>query len=39
MEADAEVITKALLAEDVSHPEFGLVLNDVLVLAAEFPFL
>ena len=39
MEADAEVITKALLAEDVSHPEFGLVLNDVLVLAAEFRFL
>jgi len=39
LEGDAEVITKALLAEDVSHPEVGLVLNDVLVLAAEFRFL
>lgn len=38
MEVDVEVFTKALLVEDVSHPEFGLVLNDVLVLVTEFLF-
>lgn len=38
VKGDAEVIVRALLAKDGSHPEYGHVLNDALSLAAEFHF-
>jgi len=38
VEGDAEVIMKALLIKDGSHPEYGHVLNDALSSAVEFRF-
>ena len=36
MEGDAEVIVKTILADDVSHPKYGLMICDILILAADF---
>lgn len=36
VEGDAKVIVKAIMADDVSHPEHGLVISDALILAADF---
>ena len=36
VEGDAELIIRALHCREVFHPEFGLVIQDCLVLAAEF---
>ena len=38
IEEDAEVITKAICNKDVSHPEYGHVIEDILVLARDFHF-
>lgn len=38
VEGDVEVILKALLVSDVSPPEYGHVLSNILVLANEFCF-
>lgn len=38
IEGDVEVIVRALLVKDGSHPEYGHVLNDALSLIAEFHF-
>ena len=38
VEGGIEVIIKVILTEDVSHPEFALVISNVLVLAAGFRF-
>ena len=35
-EGDAEIIIKSLLARDVSHPEYGHVIQDVLFIASGF---
>ena len=37
-EGDAELIIKALLGREVDHPEYGHVIQDSLVLAADFQF-
>ena len=35
---DAEIVTKALLDGGSNHPEFGLVINDSLMLASDLRF-
>lgn len=37
-EGDAEVVIIAICKKDVSHPEYGNVIEDILVLAKEFHF-
>lgn len=37
-EGDAENIIKAILASDSSHPEYGVVISDILKLAGVFSF-
>ena len=37
-EGDAKVITKAICNKDVSHPKYGHVIEDILVLARDFHF-
>lgn len=37
-EGDAELIIKVLLGREVSHPEYGHVIQDSLILGAEFRF-
>lgn len=36
VEGDAKVIVKAIMADDVSYPEYGLVISDAPILAAYF---
>ena len=37
-EGDAEVLIKAICMEDVSNPEYGHVIEDILVLVRDFHF-
>ena len=37
-EGDAKVITKAICNKDVSHPKYGHVIEDILVLSRDFHF-
>ena len=37
-EGDAKVLTKAICMEDVSNPEYGHVIEDILVLVRDFHF-
>ena len=37
-EGDAEVLIKAICREDASNPEYGHVIEDILVLARDFHF-
>ena len=39
IEGDAEVIIKAILSMDSSHPEYGHVLEDIFDLAEDFSFI
>ena len=36
VEGDAKVIIKAILAGDTTNPEYGHVINDILIVADEF---
>nr|XP_023901171.1 uncharacterized protein LOC112013014 [Quercus suber]POF20541.1 hypothetical protein CFP56_51938 [Quercus suber] len=38
-EGDPEVLIKAICREDASNPEYGLVIEDILVLARDFHFI